>query len=449
MPAIAAMFVEEPFAGWQSEFLQMPPRNVLPKPLQRPHPPMWVACSRRETIHFAARNGIGALSFSFVEPEDAGKWADEYYGLIESEECVPVGFAVNPNLAVVLPMMLHEDEATAIERGIDGAHFFGYSLAHYYGMGHHQPGRTSVWDEFNANRDERGFARAIVMPDSAPLAVKIMQHGMGSLRGAIGTPEQVLDLVRRYEAVGVDQVIFVLQAGPNEHEHICHSLELFAKHVIPELAEGREERERAKAERLAPAIERALARRDPPREAPPGYLIDEPAELARAARARRSGGLRERVAELGDEVKRSLERQGQEALVWLVRGASDEQLERRFGNQVAQRAIFTGMARQFEPKFAFGFDGDILYELEHHRANGQPPSRWTVRVGDGRATAAPAPAGDGKAAVTFRLSVPDWARVITEQVDPQELLFSGRFHVEGDLSVAMRVPEMFGAQPRF
>ena len=38
-------------------------------------------------------------------------------------------------------MMLHEDEQTAIERGIDGAHFFGYSLAHYYVFGDHRPGR--------------------------------------------------------------------------------------------------------------------------------------------------------------------------------------------------------------------------------------------------------------------------------------------------------------------
>ena len=76
MDAIARMFVEEPFAGWDSEFWRMPPRNVVPKPLQRPHPPLWVACSRRETIQFAARNGIGALSFSFVEPEDAGQWVE-------------------------------------------------------------------------------------------------------------------------------------------------------------------------------------------------------------------------------------------------------------------------------------------------------------------------------------------------------------------------------------
>jgi alkanesulfonate monooxygenase SsuD/methylene tetrahydromethanopterin reductase-like flavin-dependent oxidoreductase (luciferase family) len=446
MDAICRMFVEEPFAGWSSEFWQMPPRNIVPKPLQKPHPPLWVACSRRETIQFAARNGIGALSFSFVEPEDAGRWADEYYALIASEECVPVGFDVNPHLAVVLPMMLHDDEATAIERGIDGAHFFGYSLAHYYGVGHHRPGRTSVWDEFLANRDQRGFARSIVTPDDAPLAVKIMQHGLGSLRGAIGTPEQVLDLCRRYEAAGVDQVIFVLQAGPNKHEHVCESLELFADKVIPVFAEGREEKERAKAERLAPAVEAALARRPPQREAPAAYVIDEPAELERAARARRAGGLRERIADLSAEARSSLQRRGQEALARLVRGATDEQLERRFGSGLAQRAIFTGMARQFEPRFAFGFEGDIAYELAHH-GNSKPPAEWTVRVRDGAATALPGL--NGTPAVTFRLTVPDFARLVAEEVDPQELLFAGRFEIEGDLTLAARVPEMFGAAPRF
>jgi alkanesulfonate monooxygenase SsuD/methylene tetrahydromethanopterin reductase-like flavin-dependent oxidoreductase (luciferase family) len=446
MGAIARMFVEEPFAGWESEFWRMPVRNVVPKPLQKPHPPLWVACSRRETIQFAARNGIGALSFSFVEPEDAGKWVEEYYALIESDECVPVGFDVNPNVAVVLPMMLHDDEATAIEIGIDGAHFFGYSLAHYYGMGQHQPGRTVVWDEFLANRDERGFARSIVTPDDAPLGVKIMQHGLGSLRGAIGTPEQVLDLCRRYQSVGVDQVIFVLQAGPNRHEDICRSLELFAERVIPAFAEDRARAEAAKAERLAPAVERALARRSPPREAPPGYVIDEPAELERAARAAREGGLGRRLAELGEEARRSLQRGGQEAIARLVRGASDAQLERRFGSDIAQRAIFSGMARQFEPKFAFGFEGDIAYELGHH-GNGKPPSRWTVRVKDGAASVVPGI--EGEPAITFKLSVPDFARLIAEEVDPQELLFAGRFGVEGDLALATRIPEMFGGPPRF
>ena len=238
LDAVTRMFTEEPFAGYDGQFLRMPPRNVVPKPLQKPHPPLWVACSRRETIHLAARSGIGALSFSFAEPEDAAHWVTEYYDLIGSPECVPRGFAVNPNVAVVLPMMLHPDEATAIDRGIDGAHFFGYSLGHYYGGSPHLAGVTDLWRSFGENRTEQGFAREIVSADAAPLAVRLLQAGLGSLRGAIGTPAQVTDLLARYEAAGVDQVMFVLQAGNNRHEHICESIELFARDVLPRFADG-------------------------------------------------------------------------------------------------------------------------------------------------------------------------------------------------------------------
>src|ERR687891_199103 len=199
LDAITRMLVEEPFAGYDGEFVSMPPRNVIPKPKQRPHPPLWVACSRRETIQLAARNGIGALSFSFVEPEQAKEWVDSYYDLIASDECLPAGFAVNPNFAVVLPMMCHPDEAVAIERGIDGAHFFGYSLAHYYVFGNHRPGETSIWDEFGVKRNDYGFAREVVRAEDASLGVKLLQEGIGSLRGAIGTPRQVGELIERYE----------------------------------------------------------------------------------------------------------------------------------------------------------------------------------------------------------------------------------------------------------
>ncbi|HZU80369.1 MAG TPA: LLM class flavin-dependent oxidoreductase, partial [Acidimicrobiales bacterium] len=66
LDVVTRLFVEEPFAGHEGEFVSMPPRNLVPKPMQRPHPPLWVACSRRDTIHLAATKGIGALSFSFV-----------------------------------------------------------------------------------------------------------------------------------------------------------------------------------------------------------------------------------------------------------------------------------------------------------------------------------------------------------------------------------------------
>jgi alkanesulfonate monooxygenase SsuD/methylene tetrahydromethanopterin reductase-like flavin-dependent oxidoreductase (luciferase family) len=268
LDAVTRMFVEAPFAGYDGTFFKMPVRGVVPRPLQRPHPPLWVACSRRETIHLAATKGIGALSFSFIEPGEAKAWVDNYYATVASEECVPGGFAVNPNVAVVLPLMCHADEETAIARGLDGAHFFGFSLGHYYVFGTHRPGRTNVWDEFEDKRDLFGFRRQTAAQTGQTLGAQLFEQGLGALRGAIGTPDQVRDLLHGYEDAGVDQVIFVSQAGRNRHEHICESLELFATEVLPDFAEHEDEREKAKLERLAPAIEEALARRSPPRKAP-------------------------------------------------------------------------------------------------------------------------------------------------------------------------------------
>jgi len=268
LDAVTRMFVESPFAGYDGQYFAMPVREVVPKPMQRPHPPLWVACSRRETIHLAATKGIGALSFSFIEPAEAKAWVDDYYATLASDDCVPGGFAVNPNVAVVLPMMCHADEETAIERGLDGAHFFGFSLGHYYIYGSHRPGRTNVWDEFQDKRDLFGFRRQTAAQTGQTLGARLFEQGLGALRGAIGTPQQVRELLRGYEEAGVDQVIFVSQAGRNHHEHICESLELFAAEVLPDFAEGEAEREKAKLERLAGAMETALARRAPAREAP-------------------------------------------------------------------------------------------------------------------------------------------------------------------------------------
>ncbi|MGH9295558.1 MAG: LLM class flavin-dependent oxidoreductase, partial [Acidimicrobiales bacterium] len=152
LDVLTRLFVEEPFAGYDGRFVSMPPRNLVPKPVQRPHPPLWVACSRRETIHLAAEKGIGALSFAFVESGEARAFVDDYYATLASKACVPAGFSVNPNVAVVLPFMLDRDETRAIDKGLDGAHFFAYSLGHYYIYGSHRPGRTDVWKEFEERR---------------------------------------------------------------------------------------------------------------------------------------------------------------------------------------------------------------------------------------------------------------------------------------------------------
>lgn len=236
----ANMLTMNPYPGYDGEFFSMPTRSIVPKPIQRPHPPLWVACSRRDTILHAARNGMGALVFGFAAPEQAGKWVKEYYDIIKSDECKPIGHAVNANFAIVTALSVNDDEEEAIRRGSQGFKYFGYSLGFYSSFGKTRPGRSEVWDSFLAAEDS--------IEDN---------HG----NGGIGTPEQVYNHCKAYADVGVDQIIFVQQTGPANHDHICQSLKLFAKEAMPKLQEGNDERDAAKMAELQPYIDAALARK--------------------------------------------------------------------------------------------------------------------------------------------------------------------------------------------
>jgi len=459
LDVVTRMFVEEPFAGHDGRYVQMPPRNVIPKPLQKPHPPLWVACSRRETIRLAAEKGMGALSFSFVEPEEAKEWVDEYRAIIASDRCVPGGFTVNPRFAVALPMLVHEDEAEAIDRGIDGAHFFGYALAHYYVFGDHRPGHTNIYEEFLERREAVGFARSVIDADSGPLGIKILQQGLGSLRGAIGTPDQIRELVHRYEAAGVDQLIFVCQAGRTRHEHIVESLELFGREVLPEFRGAAADVEAGRDADLADAIEAALLRRAPAREAAAGYAVGPMdsgpsvhADGGAAADAERRGsangspqadvgrgGGRRRLPG-GIAVRAAVEARGERALRAFVGRSDDRRLERTIGSARGLRAVFAAMVSRFDPEAAQGFTGDLRYELRG--ADGRLRT-WTVSCRlDG---AAAAPRAQADPAVTIKLALADFVRLAAGDLDPGKALLTGRLDLEGDFAVATRLGEMFGA----
>jgi alkanesulfonate monooxygenase SsuD/methylene tetrahydromethanopterin reductase-like flavin-dependent oxidoreductase (luciferase family) len=141
---IANMMVLEPYPGFEGKYFAMPCRNVLPKPVQKPHPPIWMACTNRDTIRIAAQNGVGALAFSFLDREEAKHWADIYYGIIKSDACVPLGHSVNANLAMVSSFSVHRDRAEAIRRGHEGFEFFGYALNALVAQDC-IPGRTDLW----------------------------------------------------------------------------------------------------------------------------------------------------------------------------------------------------------------------------------------------------------------------------------------------------------------
>jgi len=261
---------ETPFTGHAGKYVTMSPRNVIPKPRQKPHPPVWVACSRRDTIHLAAEKAIGALTFAFIDPEDARHWVRDYYVTLAAKG-VPIGDAVNANVAAVTTFMCHRDEDEALQRGLEGANFFGYSLAHYYIFGRHRPGVTDVWAEYQRRCGEHGYDPEAVRAAAANaerLGAKAVAGGIGGLRGAVGTPQQIRQFLRRYEEAGVDQVIFISQAGKNRHDHIMESLRLFGHEILPEFQERDARAEREKARRLQPVIETVMARK-PASDHPP------------------------------------------------------------------------------------------------------------------------------------------------------------------------------------
>jgi hypothetical protein len=185
-----------------------------------------------------------------VDPAEAQSWVDEYYSIIKSEACVPIGHAVNANICMVSSFSCHEDRETAVRRGLEGFEFFGYALGSLYGFGEHKPGRTDLWREFQQVRKPQIDAEVIDLGQA-----------LGAARGGIGTPADLRAHLKKFEACGVDQVTFIQQAGMNQHAHICESLELFAAQVMPEFQAREAEREAAKARELAPYIEAAMARK--------------------------------------------------------------------------------------------------------------------------------------------------------------------------------------------
>ena len=249
---IANMLVMTPYPGFEGRSFKMPCRNVLPKPTQKPHPPMWMACTNRDTIKVAASNGLGALAFSFIDEAEARTWSSIYYDIIKSDQCVPLGHSVNANIAMVSAFSLHADSGEAARRGQEGFEFFRYAISALVAKDT-VPGRSRLFEEFQAERGSGALATTVAGAESLASA---FQRSRG-----IGSPAEFREHVRSFESAGIDQIILQQQAGRNKHAHICQSLELLGREVLDEFAAKSPERDRRKAEALAPFIEQALARK--------------------------------------------------------------------------------------------------------------------------------------------------------------------------------------------
>jgi alkanesulfonate monooxygenase SsuD/methylene tetrahydromethanopterin reductase-like flavin-dependent oxidoreductase (luciferase family) len=189
-------------------------RDVIPKPFQKPHPPLWVACSNIRTIGDAGQWGMGALGFSFVSPDAARAWVHRYYNNLLHRPKLLADYQPNPNIAIVNGFMCAPTDQEAIEAA-SGWTFFIFALGYYGRKGIDAPGTGNLWREYQDWRQT----------DKAKQALR---------NGLIGSPETIRKRLRQFEDAHVDQVILLNQAGRTSHQAICDSLELFAREVMPE-----------------------------------------------------------------------------------------------------------------------------------------------------------------------------------------------------------------------
>jgi len=229
------MFSKE---GWEyhGSHFDFPLRNVVPKPRQRPHPPLWVACSQFQTIEMAGRRGLGVLAFQFLGAEMANAWVNAYYNAVTKRLDRLCEYEINPQIAIVSNFMCCESDEEALEKA-EGSTFFQFALLFYNRHGPVVPGSISLWEEYLKWRET--------------------DEGLKARRasGLIGSPKTLTERLHRFAASNIDQVILINQTGKNRHEDICSSLELFARDVMPEFHAMEPEHARWKESVLSGEIE--------------------------------------------------------------------------------------------------------------------------------------------------------------------------------------------------
>ena len=217
--AIPRMWTEETFS-WKGKYFEMPARAILPKPVQKPHPPMWVAVSSPETAIQAAERGMGLLGVSLGTPDEYAQRVRDYRRIIQ--DCEPVGKFVNNCVNGVGWMYCGESDEEARAVGGSGAMAFMNSASHLTGVGAVYPSPAY------------GSQASAIQLRTRPGDVA------GPVRQStpIGSPETVIEALRAWEEIGVDRMVFLInydQVIP--HPKILESLRRFAREVMPAFAE--------------------------------------------------------------------------------------------------------------------------------------------------------------------------------------------------------------------
>ncbi|HZQ83732.1 MAG TPA: LLM class flavin-dependent oxidoreductase [Acidimicrobiales bacterium] len=184
--AIPKMWTQERFS-YEGRSFSMPERAVLPKPIQKPHPPMWVAVTSPGTELDAAERGLGCIGLAAAGYAEQERRTAEYHRRIQS--CDPVGEVVTDCVTTLNFLYCHEDAAVARDRGVAFQAAFGVSNAHLHAGG------VSVVGLRAAGR--AGGAGAAVV-GGEPGGAQRPARGRGHRRSRLGgRPDQGVGVDRR------------------------------------------------------------------------------------------------------------------------------------------------------------------------------------------------------------------------------------------------------------
>ena len=220
---IPKMWTQETFS-WEGDYFVVPPRNVIPKPVQKPHPPMWMACTQPESFRIAGESGLGALSFGFIVPGMLEASIAAYRQAAENAN--PVGEFVNNQFAATSFACVAPTDDEALEYGRPAAQFFQESLGILFVPWGKEKGAPDSYQYYVtlANMVEERLKES---GDSR------FDEAWESGTFCIGTPERVRKVCERYAETGIDQLIVMCQAGRIPHEKVMQTVQLFGEEIIP------------------------------------------------------------------------------------------------------------------------------------------------------------------------------------------------------------------------
>jgi alkanesulfonate monooxygenase SsuD/methylene tetrahydromethanopterin reductase-like flavin-dependent oxidoreductase (luciferase family) len=217
--AIPQMWMRDSFS-WEGVTFSMPERNVIPKPFQNPHPPMWVAVTTPGTEMDAAERGMGCLGVSAASFESQEQTVRRYRQAIRN--CRPVGKLINSQVAGMNFMFCHEDRKQAAATGLEMVRTFNYLNTHQLWSRVVYP--TSSYRTLGNLAPGKG----VKAPDD-PRAEKGVPEGL-----TIGDPADIIRAIKTWESTGVDSINFILNTVETiQQKEVLASLSLFAREVMP------------------------------------------------------------------------------------------------------------------------------------------------------------------------------------------------------------------------